>query len=458
MTKYRPKKDNTAFENNGENISSEISVNMETEEPGRNYESGKTRVSEYMETEESEGGYYNDEAGYDDGYTDEYDGTGHSDKYTDEYDGAEYDDGYDDEYEDEYEPEPEDKPVKRKHKKWPIVLACVLGGLVIIVAGLLVAVHIVTGGFRSTELNKEDLGIVETTTAADQTDQKITKITNIAFFGIDTRDFLPEIGDQYRSDSIIIMSINPMNNTIKMTSILRDSKVPVEGYGAIKINGAYQKGGPALAINTLNTNFKLDIEDYVTVDFGELATAIDIVGGVDIELTYNEAEMVNFYAMDEMHYYDSFAYEGWNHLNGAQAVSYARIRNLDTDVFRASRQQTVLTALFNNIKSTPKSEYPALITQLLSCVETSLTYADIISIVSSIDVGSAQLIKNTVPDVNYQANIWGGYDESIDAWVWIYDIDDAANRIHTIIYGTKGNGEGETEVETVDPNTSDITY
>ncbi|MBE6018210.1 MAG: LytR family transcriptional regulator [Lachnospiraceae bacterium] len=352
------------------------------------------------------------------------------------------------------------RSVKKKRKKWPIVLACVLGGIIIVIAGLLVALNIVTGGFRSKELNKDDLGIVETTTAATNKDntKKITKITNIAFFGIDTRDFLPEIGDQYRSDSIIIMSINPMNNTIKMTSILRDSKVPMQGYEPCKINSAYQKGGPALAINTLNTNFQLDIEDYVTVDFGELATAIDIVGGVDIELAYNEAEMVNFYSMDEMHYYDSFAYPGWNHLCGAQAVSYARIRNLDTDVFRASRQQTVLTALFDRIKATPKSEYPALITQLLGCVETSLTYADIISIVSSIDVSSAELIKNTVPDLNYQPSVWGGYDESIDAWVWIYDLDYAAYRVHTIIYGTEGNGEGETEVETVDPNTSDVTY
>lgn len=363
-----------------------------------------------------------------------------------------------DEYMEQMSADPEPAAISnvKKRKKWPIVLACSFGAVILIVVGLLVAFHIITRGFKNTELNKDDLGIVETTTTKEN--EKVTKITNIAFFGIDTRDWLDEIGDQYRSDSIIVVSINPLNNTIKMTSILRDSKVPMEGYEPCKINSAYQKGGPTLAINTLNKNFKLDIEDYVTVDFGELATAIDIVGGVDIELTYNEAEMVNFYSMDEMHYYDSFAYEGWNHLCGAQAVSYARIRKLDTDVFRASRQQTVLTALFENIKATPKSDYPALITQLLGCVETSLTYADIISLVSSIDVSSAELIKNTVPDLNYQPNVWGGYDESIDAWVWIYDLDYAAYRVHTIIYGTEGNGEGETEVETVDPNTSDVTY
>ena len=349
---------------------------------------------------------------------------------------------------------------KFRLKKWQIIAAGIIGGLIIILSGLIIAFNVVTGGFKSTKLNKEELGIVETTTKSDSKDkkEKTTKIKNIAFFGIDTRDFLDHIGDQNRSDSIIIMSINPMNNTIKIISILRDSKVPMEGYEPCKINSAYQKGGPTLAINTLNTNFKLDIEDYVTVDFGEMAEAIDIVGGVDIELTYNEAEMVNYYSMDEMHYYDSFAYAGWNHLNGAQAVSYSRIRKLDTDVYRASRQQKVLTALFEQIKKTPKSEYPAIIRKLLGCVETSLHYSDIISIVSSIDVSNAQLVKKTVPDANYQPNIWGGYDESIDAWVWIYDLDYAAQRIHTIIYGTKGNGEGETEVETADPNTSDITY
>lgn len=365
--------------------------------------------------------------------------------FTQENEYTEFDEDYD-----------EDTPAKKKRRKWPIILTAVLGGLVLIVAGVLVAIHVVTGGFRPTEINKDDLGIVETTTD-DQT-EKITKIVNIAFFGIDTRDFLPEIGDQYRSDSIIIVSINPSNNTIKMTSILRDSKVPVEGYGEIKINGAYQKGGATLAVKTLNQNFKLDIEDYVTVDFNELADAIDVVGGIDIELAYNEAEMVNRYAMDEFNYYDSFATEGMNHLNGAQAVSYARIRNLDTDVYRASRQQTVLTALLDNLKATPKSEYPSLISKLLPCVETSLSYSDILSIIGSLDISSVELIKNTIPDVNYQPNIWGGYDESIEAWVWIYDLDYAATRLHTIIYGTEGNGEGETEVESVEPDTSNITY
>ena len=347
-------------------------------------------------------------------------------------------------------------PVKKKRKKWPIVLACVLGGIIVILAGLLVAFNIITGGFKATEIDRDELGIVETTTS-EQT-EKITKITNIAFFGIDTRDFLPEIGDQYRSDSIIIMSINPMNNTVKMTSILRDSKVPIEGYEATKINAAYQKGGPTLAIKTLNTNFKLDIEDYVTVDFGELEKVIDIVDGVDIEITAEEAEMINFYAETEMKYEGEGVTEGYAHLNGAQAVSYARIRNIDTDVYRAGRQQTVLTAVFNKAREMSASEYPAMIKQFLECVETSLSYMDILSLATSVDIKSAELIKNTVPDLNYQPNVWGGYDDSIDAWVWIYDLDYAAERIHTIIYGTEGNGEGETEVETCDPNTSDVTY
>ena len=365
-----------------------------------------------------------------------------------------------DEFGEEYDSEEEDEaavPVKKKkRKKWPIVMACVCGGIIIIIIALLVAFHLITGGFKATELDRDELGIVETTTA--ESTNKVTKITNIAFFGIDTRDFLPEIGDQYRSDSIIIMSINPMNNTVKMTSILRDSKVPIEGHDATKINAAYQYGGPTLAIKTLNTNFQLDIEDYVTVDFGELEQVIDIVGGIDIEITWGEAEMINFYAATEMKYEGEGVVEGMAHLNGAQAVSYSRIRNLDTDVYRAGRQQTVLTAVFNKVKTMSVSEYPSMIRQFLECVETSLSYSDILTLATSVDIKSADLIKNTIPDVNYQPNIWGGIDEDTGAWVWVYDLDFAAERLHTIIYGTEGNGEGETEVETCDPNSSDITY
>lgn len=326
------------------------------------------------------------------------------------------------------------KKTKKKRKKWPIVLILVVDViLVLFLAVALYASHI-TSGIKHVELETDDLGIVEVTQVDEEGNIIENRIVNIAMFGVDTRDTSTSLGDQNRSDSIIIASVNPDDNTLKLTSILRDSKVPIEGHDPQKINAAYKYGGPTLAIKTLNQNFKLDIADYVTVDFGELENVIDIIGGVDIELTYEEAEYINYYSDKDLGYSGYDATEGWNTLNGIQAVMYSRIRAIDSDYYRAGRQQTVLTAIFNKLKDTPKTQYPTLIKDLLECVETSLTYTDILGFATTIDLSQAELIKNTIPDAEYEDPLWGGIDDT-GSWVWVYDLDAAADRLHNIIYG-----------------------
>jgi len=330
-----------------------------------------------------------------------------------------------------------DYPVKenKKRRKWPIVLIFVVDAiLILILVAFLIFKHY-TAGLKQVDLDREDLGIVEVETIVDEQGNVVENhVVNIAMFGIDTRDESASFGDKGRSDSIIVLSIDPDHDALKLTSILRDTKAPIEGHDPQKINAAYKYGQAPLAIKTLNQVFKLDIADYVTVDFGELQTVIDIMGGVDIELTADEAALVNDYAAGVMKYNGYDAYEGWNTLNGAQAVSYSRIRKIDSDYYRAGRQQVVLTALFNKIKGTPKTQYPELIRQLLACVETSLSYADIIDLVNKFDLQKTELVKNTIPDAQYEENLWGGIDET-GSWVWIYDLDAAADRLHSIIYG-----------------------
>ena len=317
-----------------------------------------------------------------------------------------------------------------KKKRWPKVLI-IIGSIILFLAILgFFGIRYIKGGLKTVKINKDNLGIVE----IPKEETKKQDIVNIAVFGVDTRDSSAAFGDQGRSDSIIILSINKTENTIKLISVLRDSKVPIEGYEPQKINAAYKYGLAPLAIKTLNQNFKLNIKDYVSVDFGMMANVIDLLGGVDITLNEEEASRVNGIADQVMGYKGYDAVAGSNTLNGAQAVSFSRIRSIDSDVERSGRQREVLKSLFNKLRTKKVSEYPTLIRNFMDCVETSLSFGDILSLATGVNMANAKVTTYTMPDYNYEENLFGGIDET-GSWVWIYDLDQAADRIRNIIYG-----------------------
>ena len=141
--------------------------------------------------------------------------------------------------------------------------------------------------------DKEELGI--TKEAQAQTEQA-AGITNIALFGVDARSYDGTFSG--RSDAIMVLTIDNEHGKIKLTSILRDVRVYIgeecaydSGYD--KLNHAYAYGGPELAIKTINQNFGLNIEDYVTVNFAAMAEIVDAFGGVDIEVTDGEISELN---------------------------------------------------------------------------------------------------------------------------------------------------------------------
>ena len=318
------------------------------------------------------------------------------------------------------------KKKKRKNKKRRAlkIILVILIIVLILLAGAFGAAFYLLGNLNTVEFtdDAEELGVDETSS--------VDTITNIALFGVDTRDFSKDTG---LSDAIMVLTVDQGANKIKMTSILRDSKVPIEGHGETKINHAYSYGGPSLAIKTLNQNFNLDIKEYVTVNFEQLADIVDAVGGVELNLTPLEVtkanELVNkFFPGDPL-----IQGSGDLVLTGTQAVSYARIRYIDSDNMRASRQQNVMRAVFSKLTTMSKSDYPGFIHQFLGIVETSLGYSDLISL-SSIMMNDFTIETNTIPDAEYETDLWGGIDTN-GAWVWKYNIDNAARRIHNIIYG-----------------------
>lgn len=206
------------------------------------------------------------------------------------------------------------------------------------------------------------------------------KIINIALFGLDRRNK----EEKARADSIMIANIDLENKTVNLVSILRDTLVEIDGHGKEKLNHSYAYGGPKLAIDTLNSNFDLNLKSYVSVDFFSLAKVIDLVGGVDIELKDYEANQINK-NLDEInnieklpHGTDYIEGMGNKNLNGRQAVAYCRIRKEGNgDYERTQRQRTVLKSIINKYESLDPDKKFEVNMEMMSQVSTNIPVNDI---------------------------------------------------------------------------------
>lgn len=184
-------------------------------------------------------------------------------------------------------------------------------------------------------------------------------VVNIALFGVDTRENDSSIGT--RADAMMIMSVSSKTGKIKLISLMRDSYVNVPGYGMTKLGHAYSYGGPQLAIQTINEAFDMDISEYITVNFGEMAAIINAVGGVRVNVTKAERKETNKYIKEYCNE-NGLSYKrnrikksGEQKLNGIQAMTYGRIRKGNTggDWMRAERQSVVLNQVFSKASSNP---------------------------------------------------------------------------------------------------------
>ena len=196
-----------------------------------------------------------------------------------------------------------------------------------------------------------------------------SSLLNILLIGQDAR----EGDDPARSDAMILCSYNKKNNTMIMTSFLRDLYVEIPGHGSNRINAAYSFGGTKLLKKTLAHNFGLYIDGSIEVDFSHFSDIIDHLGGVEIQLRQDEANAVNKQT-------GSSLTEGPQKLNGIQALTYSRIRNLDIDgdFSRTDRQRKVITSLVDAFRDTRITELTPLLNDLLPMITTDLNPGQIL--------------------------------------------------------------------------------
>ena len=231
---------------------------------------------------------------------------------------------------------------------------------------------------------------------ADATDLELNadlpaNVTNILLLGVDNRSEELMTG---RSDAVIICSINLDNGSVKLTSITRDTAVTIPGYkDQNRINVAFKFGskdgdlaaGARLAMKTVNRNFQMNIEKYVLVNIHGLASIIDALGGVDMDMTSLEANRINYELrkepMDKVKREKVKAVGGLQHLDGMQAVTFARIRGIDDDFARSERQRKLLATLMTQVmKDIDLNKLVKLIEVALPFGATNLSAADMMSL------------------------------------------------------------------------------
>ena len=214
-----------------------------------------------------------------------------------------------------------------------------------------------------------------------------SKFWTVAVFGVDSRD--GNLGAGALSDVIMLASINRKTGDVNLTSVYRDTYLQIDDEGKYhKINEAYFKGGPKQAIATLNRNFDLDIDDYVTFNWKAVAEGLNVLGGVDLDISDKEFAYINAFITETVQGTGlgsvQLEHSGMNHLDGVQAVAYARLRLMDTDFNRTARQRKVLELAMQKAKAASKKTLVATAMTVMPDIQTSIGADDILDIAKTV--------------------------------------------------------------------------
>ena len=315
-------------------------------------------------------------------------------------------------------------------KKKALIIALSIVLVILIVVGAAWGYsYYVYNKMDNVEINREE--VLNENGKKDQYEN----ITNIALFGVDTDD-----GEGYtgRSDSNMILTINHDKKEIKLCSIMRDTYVNVPGHGNLIINAAMQGGGPELSLKTINTNFDLDIDKFVSVNISSLPKVIDKIGGLDIEITSDELKFINSY-IDNINTRNKtnvahIQKAGKQHLNGTQATAYCRIRYTEgNDYKRTERQRTVIGLIATKLSNMPMGELSSTVMDILPLVSTNLSYTEIVSIGTDVlSIGTGNILQDRFP---HDEDSWSeGMNGDFGAYRLMWNKEATIEKMHEFIY------------------------
>lgn len=319
--------------------------------------------------------------------------------------------------------------MKRKKRKRLLIIEVIV--LIIVLAFLLV-------WLKLGKISWDDLKNLRVNKLDKETEELLDGYTNIALFGVDNRS--NGNYDSGNSDSIMVCSINNKTKEVKLISVYRDTSLDVDGDRTFrKCNYAYNHGGPQQAIEMLNRNLDLNIQKYVSVDFYALAEAVDALGGVQVDITEDEA----YYMNGAGGYIAATAAVtgatprnvsvGTQTLDGVQAVAYCRIRYTSGGDFgRAERQRTILQAMVAKLGDANIGELNNLVNAVFDDIGTNMKLNQIIGMASKMK--DYKLVETRGFPYSMKTNDFGG---SLGSLVVPCTLESNVKALHKDLFGNE---------------------
>lgn len=297
----------------------------------------------------------------------------------DAWDDPEYDDRYDEEPQERYEKRGETIRAERTRR------AAHPGrtGFIVKLVLLLIASAALAAVWRFTRMDHQSLKDVLVNPGV----QAHEGYRDFVIFGVDSRE--GSLTENAHSDTIILCSMNTKTGGIRLASVYRDTYLDNTNGEYRKATECYFFGGPGRAVNMLNKNLDLALADYITVDFNAVVRAVDLVGGVDVEVTEDELPYINGYQTENAQVTGAeitpVTSAGYQHLNGIQALAYCRIRyTAGSDYRRTERQRTVLAQIFQNAKQQGAVKTAQIMNAMFPYISTSFSNTELLGIASGL--------------------------------------------------------------------------
>lgn len=268
--------------------------------------------------------------------------------------------------------------------------------------------------------------------------EEYDSISNVLLIASDSENGYDK---EKHADVIMLLSVNQTKKTVKLISIPRDTYVDIEGYKKYKLNKSYAVGGEQLLVKTLNSNFDLNITEYVTIDFTGFVHIINKIDGIEMEITEAEKNYINQKSNEvykvSKNKYKSVSHSGKVTLDGEQAVTHARNRTTANDIARTSKHRDVMAATMNKIANMEADIILDLVDDLLKEVKTNINVMKYTGILSNIVYDRTSYMNNItsvlVPSMDYSKGI---NLESDGAYVIETDIEKAKEDFIKYMYLT----------------------
>jgi LCP family protein required for cell wall assembly len=237
------------------------------------------------------------------------------------------------------------------------------------------------------KLPEMDRPPVQNTNISIETQEKMEGYWTVAVFGVDSRE--GNLKKSTRSDMQMVFNINLGTGEMRVVSVYRDTYLKLDKKGRYgKINDAYFFGGPAQAVEALTENLDLSIDDYAAFSWKAVAEAINILGGIDVDISHEEFRLINGFITETVESTGIGSHhlkkEGLNHLDGVQAVAYARLRKTDTDFKRTERQREVANLVLKKAREADLPTLNRLVSTVLPQISTSIGMKDLLPLIKNV--------------------------------------------------------------------------